>query len=252
MSAINQIFLQLLNFFAGTFWGSYGLAIIFLTLLIRVALVPIILPSLKSQQKIKQLKPQLDKLKQKYSHDKQLFAQKQMEFYKSHNINLAAGCLPQLVQIFLFIVFYRVLITSLNNGIPQDYSVSFLWFQLNQPDKTYLLPAIAGITQLFLALMLAPAADATAEKKLAATTKTKKDDKQASDMEQMAQTMQSQMVILMPAMTFFFALSFPSGLALYWTASTVFSLVQQYFVSGLGGLEPYLVKLSLIKKPSHG
>lgn len=237
MFPLNQFFLDLLNLFAGIAGGNYGLAIIFLTLAIRLTLLPLVLPSLKSQKKIKQLKPQLDQLKKKYSKDKQLLAKKQMELYQKNNINLASGCLPQLVQIVLFIAFYRVLITSLNNGIPDQYSVNFLWLKLNQPDNTYLLPFVAAASQLLLALMLSPGTDTAAEKELSLTTKTKKDDKQADDMTEMAQVMQSQMILIMPAMTFFIALRFPSGLAVYWVVSTLFSLVQQYFVSGLGGLK---------------
>jgi YidC/Oxa1 family membrane protein insertase len=63
----------------------------------------------------------------------------------------------------------------------------------------------------------------------------------------MAQTMQQQMVFIMPAMTFFIALKFPSGLALYWVITTIFSIVQQYFISGPGGLVTYLKKLKIIK-----
>ena len=245
-SFISQGFLDLLIFLATNFNGNFGLAIIAITFLIRLVLVPITLPSLKSQKKIKELQPQLDKLKKKHGKDKQVFAQKQLELYKQHNVNPAAGCLPQIVQIALFIIFYRVLINVLNGDQPPHISFLFLGLDLTQPDTTYILPILAGISQLFLGLMIAPGADTTAEKTLAAQTKSKKDDKQAEDMTQMAQQMQSQMLYIMPAFTFFIALRFPSGLALYWVVSTLFSLVQQYFVSGLGGLTPHLKKLGII------
>lgn len=245
---INQIFVTLLNFFAQYLFNSYALAIIAVTSLIRIVLIPFTLPTLKSQKKIQSLKPEIDKLKSKYSSDKKTLQQKQLELYQQHNINPAAGCLPQLIQIGLFIVFYRVLINSLNSD-NISYSLNFFWLNLTQPDETYILPALAGISQLILALMIKPGADTKAEHQLAAKTKTKKDDKQADDMEQMAQTMQSQMVFLMPAMTFFLARSFPSGLALYWITSTIISIVQQFFVSGLGGLSPTISRAySIFKK----
>jgi len=247
---INQFFVSLLNFFAHNLFNSYGLAIISVTALIRLVLIPLTIPTLKSQKKIQLLKPEIDKLKKQYGHDKKLFQQKQLELYQHHQINPAAGCLPQLVQIGLFIVFYRVLVTSLGSeSIP--YSMIFLGLDLTKPDSTFVLPFLAGITQLILALMIRPGADTQAEHQLAQKTKTQKDDKQADDMEHMAQTMQSQMTFLMPAMTFFLARSFPSGLALYWVISTGFSIVQQYFVSGLGGLLPAFNRVYSILKRSN-
>ena len=119
----------------------------------------------------------------------------------------------------------------------------FYGVNLAEPDKTYITPLIAGAVQLVLALMLAPATDTSAEKTLAAQTKTKKDDQQAEDMAEMASTMQQQMLFIMPIMTVVIALRFPSGVAIYWIITTLFSVVQQYFISGWGGLKKYALKL---------
>jgi YidC/Oxa1 family membrane protein insertase len=242
---INTAFLEVLNFFAQLFGGSYGFAIIAVTLVIRIILLPIIIPSIKSQKKIYDLKPELDKLKTKHGSDKQLLSQKQMELYKKHNINPLSGCLPQIVQLLLFLAFYQVLISSLKSDAATPYSLQFFWLNLSSPDRTFVLPVLAGVTQLLLGLMLLPAASTDAEKKLALQTKSKKDDKSAQDMGEMAKTMQSQMVIIMPVLTAVLALNFPSGLALYWVVSTLFSIIQQYYVSGLGGLKQYLSKLGI-------
>jgi YidC/Oxa1 family membrane protein insertase len=240
---LNQLFLSVLNFYADFLGHSYGLAIIALTLTIRLILVPIILPSIKSQKKMQNLKPQLDELKRKYGHDKTVLSQKQMEFFKEQKINPVSGCLPQLVQIVLFIAFYQVLVHFLNDKTVVPSSLQFLWFQLSKPDPLYILPILSGITQFILGLMILPAADTAAEKTLAAQTKTKKDDKEADSMTDMATMMQSQMIFFMPLITVWIALKFPSGLALYWVASTLFSIVQQYFVSGWGGVVSYYKKL---------
>lgn len=242
LNTINNLFLTLLLQTAHLLGDNLGLSIIAVTLLIRVLLYPIIVPSIKSQKKITGLKPELDQLKKKFGHDKTLHSQKQLELYQKHQINPAAGCLPQLVQIGLFIIFYQVLYNSLNGNTPDGISLDFFWLQLKQPDSTYILPVLAGVLQLVLGLMISPGADTTAEKKLAAQTKTKKDDKQAEDMSEMAQTMQSQMILIMPFITVIFASRFPSGLALYWVTSTLFSIIQQYLISGTGGLTSYLYK----------
>lgn len=229
--------------------NDLGIAIIAITLIIRFILLPLTLPAMRSAQQIKELKPKLDDLKEKHKGDKTALQQAQLKLYKDNNINPAAGCLPYIVQLVVLIALYRVLIDFFQNGQLNGVSVNlnFLWMNLGQPDSTYVTPIIAGVTQFFLALMILPGSETAAEKTLATTTPSKKDDKKAEDMTQMAQTMQQQMVFIMPAMTFFIALKFPSGLALYWIITTLFSLVQQYFISGLGGLTKYAQKIGLVK-----
>lgn len=247
MAQLTQFFTYLLTQTASFLGGNYGYAIIAVTLAIRFVLLPIVIPSIKSQRKMVDLKPELDKLKKKYSHDKELFAKKQMELYQEHKINPLGGCLPQLAQVALFIIFYRVLINALNGDVSLLGSTQFFWLDITQPDKTFILPVLAGASQFLLGIMLMPATDTHAEAELASKTESNKDDKEAVDMDSMAKTMQSQMIFVMPVITVFIALRFPSGLALYWVTSTIFSLVQQYFVSGLGGLKPYLVKFGITK-----
>ncbi|MFC1653690.1 YidC/Oxa1 family membrane protein insertase [Patescibacteria group bacterium] len=236
---------QGLVFFYHLLGDNLGLAIIAITLLIRFVLAPLTLPSLKSAKKIKDLKPDLDKLKKEHKDDKQALQMAQLELYKKHNINPAAGCLPQIINLIVLIGLYRVLLDFLASGNINGTTVNlnFLWMNLAEPDKTYAAPIVAGVIQFILALMLAPATDTAAEKTIAAQTKTKKDDKEAEGMSDMAQTMQQQMLFIMPLMTVVIALRFPSGVAIYWIITTLFSTIQQYFVSGLGGLEKYINKI---------
>ena len=228
-----------LVFFYQLLGDQMGLAIIAITLIIRFILLPLTLPSLKSASKIKDLKPEIDKLKEKHGDDKQAFQMAQLELYKQHYINPASGCLPQIINLVVLIGLYRVLINFLQNGTIDGGSInsSFLWMNLTEPDKSYITPLLAGAAQFIMALMLLPATSTAAEKTLAASTKTKKDDKQAEDMTEMAQSMQQQMLFIMPIMTVFIALRFPSGVGIYWIVTTIFSIAQQYFVSGLGGLK---------------
>lgn len=243
---LNEIFTQLLNYVTGTTGGNLGVAIIIVTLLIRSALLPLVLPSIKSQKKIRELQPEIAKLKKKYKDDKETFARKQMDLYKQHKVNPLGGCLPQIVQLVLFIAFYRVLTSSLNGGDFLNGATQFLWLDLTLPDQTYLLPVVTALSQFVLGVMLLPATDVEAEEKLASKTTTSKDDTEALDADAMAKTMQTQMILVMPIMTGFIALKFPSGLALYWVTSTLYSLVQQYLVSGIGGWKKYLVRFGII------
>lgn len=245
---LTGIFIEALNFFVGVFGGSIAWAIIAVTILIRIILLPLILPSLRSMKKIQTLAPEIEKLKRKYGKEKEVFAKKQMELYQQHGVNPLAGCLPQLIQVGLFIVFYHVLVSSLKADTGLIGSSQFLWLNIKASDPTYIMPILTGLTQFILGIMLIPATSVTAEKKLAATTSSGKDDKESMDMDSMAKAMQTQMVFLMPIVTGIAALSFPSGLALYWVTSTVFSIIQQYFVSGPGGLKQYAIKFGIIKE----
>lgn len=233
---------QSLVFFYHLFGNNLGLSIIATTLAIRLILIPLTLPSLKSAKKIKDLKPELDKLKEQHSDNKQALQMAQLELYKKNQINPAAGCLPQIINLIILIGLYQVLLKFLQTGTINGDSVNltFLWMNLAEPDKSYITPLLAGITQFILAFMLMPATSTAAEKTLAAQTKTKKDDKQAEDMSQMAESMQQQMLYIMPIMTVVIALKFPAGLGVYWIVTTVISVVQQYTISGLGGLGRFI------------
>jgi len=189
---------------------------------------------------MQELKPLLDKLKKKHKNDKKKLQQAQMELYKQHNINPAAGCLPQIAQIIVLISLYRVLMdfigTDLINGV--TLNLKFLWLDLSQPDPLYILPVLAGLFQLVFSITMQ-----TGLKSEVKAPKNKQKKQKEEDSLEMAQTMQKQMLYTMPLMTTIIALKFPSGLALYWTISTVFSLVQQLIVSGPGGLVPLANKI---------
>lgn len=224
--------------------GNFGLAIILLTLTIRTILVPITLPGMKMSVKMRDLQPEINKLKEKYKNDKAGLQQAQVELFKTHQVNPAAGCLPLVAQFVILIVLYNVFVDLLSGkGTEVISTTQFLWLDLTKPDPYYIMPILAGLTQLILSLMILPASSTAAEKTLAVQTPTKKDDKKADDMSDMAAGLQKQMVFMMPLMTGIIALRFPSGLALYWIVSTLFSIGQQYFVSGWGALTEYSARL---------
>ena len=207
---------------------NFGLAILALTLLIRVALIPLSMPSLKTAKKMQDLKPHLDKLKEKHGSDKQKLAQAQMDLYKEHGVNPMAGCLPQILQIVVLIAMYNVFMNFINNGKidGQAINMGFLWLDLAKKDPYYILPVVAGLSQLMLSLMMSPVTNTSAVAKV----EDKKKEQDATE------SMQKQMLFMMPLMTVVISLNFPSGLALYWVATTVFSIAQQYKVYKWGGL----------------
>lgn len=236
-----------LIFFYNLTGNNFGLAIILLTLFIRGLLVPITLPSLRSAKKMQDLKPQLDKLKLKYKDDKTKLQQAQLELYRQSGVNPAAGCLPQVAQLLILIALYQVFIAFIANGKINGEAVnmSFLWLNLAHPDPVYILPVLAALTQLVLSIMM----QSGLESHIAAPKNKDARQKEENSLE-MAQGMQQQMLFLMPIMTGIVALRFSSGLALYWVVNTLFSIIQQYIISGPGGLTKIVSRLPLFKKPS--
>jgi len=228
--------------------GNLGIAIIILTLVIRLLLLPLTLPGMKAALKLQQLAPQLEKLKKKYAHDKQKLAQAQMSFYRQHQINPAAGCLPQIVQILVLITLYRVfsdilmktdpagIVAKMNAlvypflRLPENTLVSrhFLYLDLAKPDLIFIqgkgIPGfflcLAVVAQYLAAKLTLPTVEQ--EAKLAKKTVSASDDFSAM--------MQKQSLYLFPLMTFLFGFSFPSGLVLYWSIFSLFNLGQQWWL----------------------
>lgn len=244
MISINPLIYKLLVFLYQVLGNNLGLGIIALTLFLRTALVPLTLPSLRSAKKMQDLKPQLDRLKKKHK-DKQALQKAQVELYKQNGVNPAAGCLPQILQIIVLISLYRVLIDFVGQDSVNGFALNlkFLWLNLSQPDPLYILPVLAGLSQLLFSIVM----QSGLKTEVKAPKQKNKRQKEEDSLE-MAQSMQKQMLYIMPIMTTVIALKFPSGLALYWAVSTIFSLIQQLIVSGPGGLTPLLNKVGLLKK----
>lgn len=228
--------------------GNLGLSIILMTVLIRSVLLPLVLPSLKARKKMSKVKPELDQLKKKYKDDKKGLQQAQMELYQKYNINPLSGCLPQILNIVVLIGLYRSLMSFLDNGQVDGLTIGteFLWLNLAQPDGTYILPVLAGLVQLTLSLMISSGGEVRdIVPNQSKSEAVRQENKKEENMAEMAQSMQQQMVFIMPAMTAFIAARLPSGLAVYWVVTSLYSIVQQYFVSGPGGLKNYYQRIKL-------
>jgi len=245
---VNPIFNILALVFKGT--GSIGWAIIGLTLIVKTLSIPIMLPSLKSVKKQRELQPQIDKLKKKYKYDKKKQAELQMKLMKEHGVNPASGCYTMIITILIFTALYSVIrqitqvtdLTTINARMYIDFlefssleqlSTKFFYLDLAKPDRFFIMATLAGVTQFIMAKMNMPYAEAGV--KAAKKTPDKKDD--------IAYNMQQQSLYIMPAMMAFMGISLPSGVIMYIITSTIFSIGQSYFVNGWGGLKPWIDKL---------
>jgi len=205
-------------------FSDIGIAIILLTLIIKLILWPLNSSSIKSQKSLQDLQPKLDKLKEQYKDDKVGLSQATMNLYKEHKINPFSSCLPLLIQLpFLFAVF-RVFRDGVNTHLDLVYSfisnpgsidmISLGLVDLSQPNVY--LAVLAGLAQFWQSKMMLA-------KKPPIKTQGAKD-------ENMAAIMSKQMMYVMPIITIIIGVKLPGGLTLYWFVLTLFTALQQVII----------------------
>jgi len=180
--------------------GNWGWAIIFLTILIKLAFFPLSAASYKSMAKMKVLAPRMQALKEQFGNDRQRMSQAVMEMYKTEKINPLGGCLPILVQIPVFIALYWVLLATVEmRGAP-----FMLWLQdLSTKDPYFVLPLIMGAT-MFIQTKLNPTPP---------------------------DPIQAKVMLFMPVAFTGMFMFFPSGLVLYWVVNNLLSIAQQWQIT---------------------
>jgi YidC/Oxa1 family membrane protein insertase len=217
-----QPVLNLLVFLYKTIsFGDLGIAIIFLTIVIKLIFWPLGRTAIKSQKSLQDLQPKLAELKTKYAKDKAGLSQATMKLYKENKVNPFSSCLPMLIQLpFLFAV-YQVFRDGVNSKLNLVYSfigrpetintISLGFINLSKP--SIVLAVLAGVAQFWQAKMMITT-------KPAVKTPGSKD-------EGMTAMMNKQMLYLMPVMTIFIGVSLPAGLTLYWFVLTLLTALQQ-------------------------
>jgi len=196
---------------------NLGLAIIALTLILRVILFPLSLPALRSMRAQQEIQPDLARLKKKYKGDRQGLAAAQMELFKQKGVNPFSGCLPQILQLVILIALYNVFISNLRNG---GLNQQFLIWNLSQKDPYFILPIAAAAAQFVLSKMMLPAV--SQEHDVTHKAKEKEED--------FASALQRQNLYIFPIITLLLGLQFQAGLMLYWFVSVLLQIPQQLFV----------------------
>jgi YidC/Oxa1 family membrane protein insertase len=182
------------------FIGNWGVAIILLTLLVRVLLLPAVIPQFRNMAKQRALKPEIDKINELYKDDREKKGAAMMELWRKHKVNPLGGCLPVLLQMPIFFALYQTLSTSI-----ELYHAPFIWWwvDLSSPDPMYVLPIILGAL-MFIQQKLTPV--------------------------QMDATQAKVMLYAMPLMMTFFMLLLPTGLCLYMVTSSAIGITQQRYM----------------------
>jgi YidC/Oxa1 family membrane protein insertase len=191
--------LYVLVFFYG-FLKNYGLAIILLTVIIKLLFWPLTHKSFASMKAMQKLQPEMQKLRDKFKNDKERLNRELMELYKTHRVNPLGGCLPMLVQIPVFFALYKVLLDS----IALRQAPFMLWLtDLSAKDPYYITPLLMGASMFV-------------QQKMTPTT---------------ADPMQAKIFMFMPVIFTFLFLNFPSGLVIYWLVNNLLTIAQQYYIN---------------------
>ncbi len=182
------------------FIGNWGVAIILLTILVRVLLLPFVIPQFRNMAKQRALKPEIDKINELYKDDREKKGAAMMELWRKNKVNPLGGCLPVLLQMPIFFALYQTLSTSI-----ELYHAPFVWWwaDLSSPDPYYVLPVALGAL-MFIQQKLTPI--------------------------QMDQMQAKVMLYAMPLMMTFFMLLLPTGLCLYMVTSSAIGITQQRYM----------------------
>jgi YidC/Oxa1 family membrane protein insertase len=194
-----QILLGVMRWFHG-FVANWGVAIILLTVAVKVLLYPLTLKSMQSMNAMRKLQPEIEKLKAKHGSDKEAMSRAQMALFQQHKVNPAGGCLPMLLQMPVWFALYAALQTSV-----ELYREPFLWMtDLTQRDPYFILPVAMGVTSFIMQKFSPQPTDGTQAK---------------------------MMLYFFPGFFTFMMLFVPSGLTLYIFVNNLLSIGQQQLVN---------------------
>jgi len=198
--------LPFLDFFYHSIYPNYGFSIIALTLIIRIAFIPLMNKQYMSMKAMQELQPEQEKLKKKFAGEPQKLQAEMMALFKKNNVNPLQGCLPLLFQMPFFFAIYATILNDkftamlYASDIASPGLFSFWLPDLSKPDHTFILPALLA---LFTYL----------SQKLT-----------------MQNNQQKMLLMFMPVFMMFISVKLAAGVCLYWTVSTVFQTVQQYYI----------------------
>lgn len=200
-SNVVYYFTLALDTFANWFNGNYGLAVLVMVLIVRTLILPLTLKQVRSSRAMQAIQPELMKIREKYKDSPEKVQMETMKLFQEHKVNPMAGCLPLLVQMPIFIALYQ---SIFYNPLLREHQ--FLWLQLGQPDKLFILPVLAAFTTYFQTKMMMKMNPSP------------------------QQGMMTFMMFVYPILIFVMAFQFPSALPLYWFYSNLYTIVQNYFL----------------------
>ena len=202
---VDHMMIPFLSFSYDTIYPNYGIAIILLTVLIKALFFPLMTKQYLSMKGMQAVGPQMTKIKEKYKGNSQKLQQEMMKLYKDNNINPLQGCLPMIIQIPFFLAIYSTVMSPSFKALITEPGVNpgFLPFWLGDlaaPDGTFVLPVLLAIFTYWSQKLI------------------------------MVDPAQQKFLIMSPILILVFGFKMPSGVLLYWAASTALSTAQQLWV----------------------
>ncbi len=222
------LFNILIFFYNNTSFYDLGIAVILLTIIIKLCLHPLGIKAARSQKEMEAIQPEIKKIQEKYKKNKEEQSKKIMELYKSKKINPFAGIVPLFIQFPILISLFQIF----RRGLEQE-EMKHLYSFVKEPEfVNYYFLNIIDLSEPFIIFAIIAGAGQYLQMKIMVSKKKanqagQEDEKSKSDI---GKTIQSQMVYFLPGFTFFILLSLPSVVGLYWIVTIIFSILQQYIV----------------------
>lgn len=240
-----QPILNLLVLLSSVFFGSFGIAIIIVTIIVRLLTLPLTLRQLHATKAMSALAPKMQEIQKKYAKDQERLRKEIATLYKESGVNPAGCMLPLLIQFPIWIALYQSITRALASSPEELLNLSqnlyalpiiqqtvplqaqFLWLDLGAPDRYFILAVLCGASMWVLQKMSTiPSADPR------------------------QQSMGKTMIWMMPLMFAMFTLMVPSGLGLFWVVSNIIGIVMQYYITGWGTLAGFSFAGLLTKAPA--
>lgn len=195
---ILQFVSSVIDFFAKYVGYNYGIALLIVTVLVRLLILPLMVKQIRYSKMMQELQPDIKKVREKHKGDAKKIQEETMKLWQQNGVNPMAGCFPMVVQLPVLYALFG----AIEGNIALNHSTFLYIFHMGSPDHTYILPAIAAVTTYFSSKVMMAGND----------------------------SQQKMMLFIMPVFIFFIGSHFAAGLALYWIYSNIFTTVQTYFI----------------------
>lgn len=208
---ITQVVQTIYHLLSGIGLPSYGLAIVVMTIIVKIILFPLTKKQIESTKAMMAIQPKMKEIQEKYKYDKVRLNEELAKLYKDQHVNPLAGCLPLLIQMpILFGIYYGI------RDFHYEGPANFLWMEnIANPDPLYILPILSALTTYIQAKQTMP-----------------KKDPGAKEQGGMMGMMQGQMMLyFMPIFIGYISLSFPAGLVIYWIVMNIMQIGQQTYIN---------------------
>lgn len=206
---------------------SVGVAVITLTIAVKIALLPMTIRASKAQRAMKEIDPEIKELRNTYANDKQQLATKTMELYKEKGVNPASGCLPIIIQLPFIIALYQLMWRGLSLHsealyafVPHPEALNMMLFGINLAGKNILLAVLAGLTQFLQTKFLFPNTKSLFEKQQSEMTM----------QEEFTRSLNIQMLFIFPILISYISYRYSAAVALYFITSNIVGIGQEYYL----------------------